>query len=47
MARVDVKKAYDSVDHRCRHDIMEFHHFPYWLCRVITHLDPIPVGTLR
>lgn len=47
MARVDVKKTYDSVDHRCLCDIMEFHHLPYWLCRVITQLVPILIGTPR
>lgn len=34
-ARVGVKKAYDSMA-----NIMEFHHFPYWYCRVIRHVVP-------
>ena len=34
-ARVGVKKVYDFMA-----DIMEFHHFPHWYCRVIRHLVP-------
>ena len=35
MAWVDVKKAYDSVDHNWLLEIMEVHRFPSWLCRVM------------
>lgn len=35
MAWIDVKKAYDSVDHSMLLEIMEVHRFPTWLCRVM------------
>ena len=38
MAWVDVKKAYDSVNHRWLLEIMEVHRFPSWLCRVMIFL---------
>lgn len=38
MAWIDVKKAYDSVDHGCLNKVMLLHRFPVWLCRVIAKL---------
>ena len=35
MAWVDVKKAYDSVDHGWLKKLMQVHRFPLWLCGVI------------
>ena len=35
MAWVDVKKAYDTVDHKWLAESMDVRRFPYWLCRVI------------
>ena len=34
MAWVDVKKAYDSVDHKWLNEIVKVHRFPSWICRV-------------
>ena len=38
MAWVDVKKAYDSVDHEWLVEMMEVHRFPKWMSRVIKNL---------
>ena len=38
MAWVDLKKAYDTVDHKWLSKSMDVHCFPYWLCRVIWQL---------
>ena len=38
MARVDNRKAYDTVDHKWLAESMDVHRFPYWLCRVIRQL---------
>ena len=38
MTLIDVKKAYDSVDHGWLNGIMLLHKFPVWLCRVIAKL---------
>ena len=38
MAWVDVKKAYDSVDHGWLGEMMVLHRFPKWLCEVICKL---------
>ena len=38
MAWVDVKKAYDTVDHKWLSKCMDVHCFPYWLCKVIRQL---------
>ena len=38
MAWIDVKKAYDSVDHGCLNKVMLLHRFPVWLCRVIAKI---------
>ena len=38
MAWIDVKKAYDSVDHGWLNGVMLLHRFPVWLCRVIAKL---------
>ena len=35
MAWIDVKKAYDSVDHGWLNGVLMLHRFPFWLCRVI------------
>ena len=39
MAWVDVKKAYDSVDHNWLNEIVKVHRFPSWICRVIQNLS--------
>ena len=39
MGWVDVKKAYDSVDHGLLEEMMLMHRFPPWLCRVIHNLS--------
>ena len=39
MAWVDVKKAYDSVDHGWLGEMMVLHRFPKWLCEVICKLS--------
>ena len=38
MAWVDVKKAYDSVDHGWLVEMMHMHKFPRWLCKAIHNL---------
>ena len=38
MAWVDVKKAFDSVDHKWLNEIVKVHRFPSWICRVIRNL---------
>ena len=38
MAWVDVKKAYDSVDHGWLGEMMVLHRFPKWMCKVISKL---------
>ena len=38
MAWIDVKKAYDSVDHEWLVEMMEFHRFPKWVNKVIKNL---------
>ena len=38
MAWVDVRKAYDSVDHTWLAKVMRIHRFPKWLCGTIIHL---------
>ena len=38
MAWVDVRKAYDSVDHTWLAKVMRIHRFPKWLCGTISHL---------
>ena len=38
MAWVDVRKAYDSVDHTWLAKVMRIHHFPKWFCGAISHL---------
>lgn len=38
MALIDVKKAYDSVDHKCLIEIMSLHSFPEWMRRVVRNL---------
>ena len=38
MAWVDVRKAYDSVDHTWLAKVMRIHLFPNWLCGTISHL---------
>ena len=35
VAWIDVKKAYDSVDHKWLVEMMDVHRFPSWLCRVV------------
>ena len=39
MAWVDVKKAYDSVDHEWLGEMMVLHRFPKWLCEVICKMS--------
>ena len=38
MAWIDVKKAFDSVDHEWLAEMMILHRFPTWLCRTIESL---------
>lgn len=38
VAWVDVRKAYDSVDHRWLNKIMLVHRFPVWICEVVRKL---------
>ena len=38
VAWIDVKKAYDSVDHNWLNGVMTLHRFPTWLCKVIAKL---------
>ena len=38
MAWVDVRKAYDSVDHRYLIETFSLHKFPLWLCKTIQKL---------
>ena len=38
VAWVDVRKAYDSVDHRWLNKIMLVHRFPVWICEVVRQL---------
>ena len=38
MAWVDVRKAYDLVDHTLLAEVMRIYHFSKWLCRTISHL---------
>ena len=38
MALVDVRKAYDSVDHTWLANVMRIHRFPKWLCGTVSHL---------
>ena len=38
MAWVDVRKAYDLVDHTWLAKVMRIHRFPKWLCGTISHL---------
>ena len=38
MAWIDVKKAYDSVDHGWLNGVLLLHRFPVWLCSVIGKL---------
>ena len=35
MAWIDVKKAYDSVDHGWLNAAMKLHRFPAWLSKVV------------
>ena len=39
MGWVDVKKAYDSIDHGWLEEMMLMHRFPSWLCRAIQNLS--------
>ena len=39
MAWVDVKKTYDSVDHKWLNEIVKVHRFPSWIGRVIWNLS--------
>ena len=39
MGWVDVKKAYDSIDHGWLEEMMLMHRFPTWLCRAIQNLS--------
>lgn len=39
MGWVDVKKAYDSIDHGWLDEMMLMHRFPTWLCRAIQNLS--------
>ena len=39
MSWVDVKKAYDTVDHKWLNEIVKVHRFPSWTCRVIWNLS--------
>ena len=38
MGRVDVKKAYDSIDHGWLEEMMIIHRFPTWLSRTTKNL---------
>ena len=38
VAWTDVRKAYDSVDHRWLNKIMLVHRFPVWICEVVREL---------
>ena len=38
VAWVDVRKAYDSVDHRWLYKIMLVHRFLVWICEVVRKL---------
>ena len=38
VAWIDVKKAYDPVDHSWLNEVMKLHRFPVWLCKVIAKL---------
>ena len=38
-AWVDVKKAYDSIDHDWLNEIMALHRVPSWICRAIRNLS--------
>ena len=40
MAWVDVRKAYDSVDHSWLIEMMEVHRIPVWIGKVIQNLCP-------
>ena len=39
MARIDVKKAYDSVDHCWLEEMMILRRFPVWLSRTVEKLS--------
>ena len=39
MARVDVKKDYDSVDHKWLNEIVKVHRSPSQICRVFRNLS--------
>ena len=39
MAWIDVKKAYESVDHVWLEEIMILHRFPVWLSRTLQKLS--------
>ena len=39
MGWVDVKKAYDSIDHGWLEEMMIIHRFPTWLCRTTKYLS--------
>ena len=39
MARIDVKKAYDSVDHGWLEEMMILRRFPVWLSRTVEKLS--------
>ena len=39
MAWIDVKKAYDSVDHGCLKEMMILPRFPVWLSRTVEKLS--------
>ena len=39
MTWVDVKKAYDSVDHKWLNEIVKVHRFPSTICRVIRNVS--------
>lgn len=39
MAWIDVKKAYDSVDHGWLEEMMVLHRFPIWLSRTVKKLS--------
>ena len=38
VACIDVREAYDSIDHGWMKEIMQVHKFPIWICEVVSKL---------
>ena len=39
MGWIDIKKAYDSIDHGCLKEMMLLHRFPDWVCSTVRNLS--------